>query len=256
MLRSYLRLVLVCAALQAVCPPCAADSARSFEFYVTADYSGRTAGLASSTVWSFLGPLDQPGIRLKVDGFTGTYGYTNANVLSSGFMAGDVNAFGDVMAGYQCNWRDVWIKLYAGAAYETQTRIFWDAGRAIPQQGYGAAAAIESYWHSAGGFWTSANLSWQQVDNAGSLYGRAAYDTFHDNEFMISIGAETAATIKNADLYRQGRRLDIYNEYVREGALVNLRYWSHDLTLSGGLSRASDEGVWHPYVAVSYGKKF
>ena len=34
--------------------------------------------------------------------------------------------------------------------------------------------------------------------------------------------------VKNADIYREGRRLDLYNEYVREGAL-NLRYGRYDV---------------------------
>jgi hypothetical protein len=62
--------------------------------------------------------------------------------------------------------------------------------------------------------------------------------------------------ISNANSYSEGKRLDLYNEYVREGALLNLRFWSNDLTLSGGMAKASDEGVWRPYATLSYGKKF
>ncbi len=72
----------------------------------------------------------------------------------------------------------------------------------------------------------------------------------------LSTGAETGAMVKNADIYREGRRLDLYNEYVREGALLNFRYGRNDLTLSGGLARVSDESTWRPYATISYGRKF
>ncbi len=39
--------------------------------------------------------------------------------------------------------------------------------------------------------------------------------------------------ISNANSYSEGKRLDLYNEYVREGALLNLRFWSNDLNSFG-----------------------
>ncbi len=62
--------------------------------------------------------------------------------------------------------------------------------------------------------------------------------------------------VRNADIYKEGRRLDIYNEYVREGALLNFRYGSHDLTLSGGFAQGSDGRASQPYATITYGKKF
>jgi len=256
-LRLLLRSVLICAAIQAGCLRCAADGAQRFETYVTGDYSNRAAALATSTVWSSFGPIDRPGFRLKVDGFASVYGETNANVFSSAFMAADLKTLSDVMAGYQFNWGNVWIKLYGGAAYQAHTPIFWGAGLAIRQVGYGAVASVESYWQGNNSrFWASANLSWLQFDNTASFYERVAYEAYRDEGLKLSIGVEAAAMIKNANVYREGRRLDLYNEYTREGALLNARYWSHDLTLSGGFSRASDDHAWRPYVTLSYGKKF
>ncbi len=37
---------------------------------------------------------------------------------------------------------------------------------------------------------------------------------------------------------------------------MDLRYGSHDLTLSGGLAQASDEAKWRPYASIRYGKQF
>ena len=252
-----LRLAIVCAWIVAAFLPCLADDVQHFETYVTADYSGRAAALASSTVWSVFDPIDQPGIRLKVDGFASVYGETNANVFSSAFMAADLKTLGDVMVGYQLNWKDIWIKIYAGAAYQAQTQAFWDVWQMTQQQSYGTTAAVETYWKGSSGFWISANLSWLQFDNTTSFYDRIAYQILHDIEGLdLSVGAETGAMVRNADIYKDGRRLDIYNEYVREGALINFRYGSHDLTLSGGFARASDENAWRPYATISYGKKF
>jgi hypothetical protein len=236
---------------------CLAGDAARFETYVTADYSQRAAALASSTVWSVFGPIDQPGFRLKVDGFASVNGETNANVFSSAFMASDLKSLGDVMAGYQFNWETVWVKLYAGAAYQSQTLAFWQAGQLVRQQSYGATAAVETFWQGSSGFWASGNLSWLQFDDTGAFYGRFAYKILQQSDGLtLSAGAETGAMIKNADIYKEGRHLDLYNEYVREGALLNFRYGRNDLTISGGFARASDESVWRPYATISYGRKF
>ncbi len=253
----FWRSAIVCAAIVAARSPCLADDDQRFETYVTADYSGRAAALASSTVWSLFGPIDQPGFRLKVDGFASVSGETNATVFSSAFMAADLKALGDVMAGYQLNWENIWVKLYAGAASQAQALAFWQVGQIVQQKSYGATAAVETFWQGGSGFWASGNLSWLQFDNTASFYGRVAYKIMQESEGLtLSVGAETGAMIKNADIYRDGKRLDLYNEYVREGALLNLRYGSNDLTLSGGFASASDDSAWRPYATISYGRKF
>ncbi len=253
----FWRSAFVCAAAVSVCSSCLADDGLRFETYVTADYSSRAAALASSTVWSLFGPIDQPGFRLKVDGFASVNGATNANLFSSAFMASDLAALGDVMAGYQFRWEQTWVKLYAGAAYQSQAMAFWQAGQLVQQKSYGATAALETYWQGSSGFWASGNLSWLQFDNTGSFYGRVAYKIMHESAGLtLSVGAETGAMIKNADIYKEGRRLDLYNEYVREGALLNFRYGANDLTLSGGFAGASGETAWRPYATISYGRKF
>jgi len=239
------------------CCPSLADDVQRFETYVTADTSTRAAALATSTVWSLFSSIDQPGIRLKIDGFASVFGETNANVFSSAFMAADLKALGDVMAGYQLHWEQIYVKVYAGAAYQAQTQAFWQAEQLIQQRSYGATAAVETFWQGSSGIWASGNLSWLQFDNTGAFYGRVAHKVLQESEGLnLSIGAETGAMIKNADIYKDGKRLDLYNEYVREGALFNLRYGSNELTVSGGFAKASDEGAWRPYATISYGKKF
>ncbi len=213
--------------------------------------------MASSTVWSSFAPVDQPGFRLKLDGFTSIYGASNASVFSGAFMASDLETLADLMAGYQVQWGQLWIKLYGGAAYQGQTRIFWQVGQTVPLQNYGAAAGIETYWRGDGRFWASANVSWLQIDETVSLYERAAYEFAEVIEGLsVSCGAEIGATLKNADIYRTGTQLADEEGFVKGGALLNLRYGSHDLTLSGGMQKASDDGPWSLYATLSYGKKF
>jgi hypothetical protein len=237
--------------------PCHADDSPSFETYATVDYSGRTAGLATSSVWSVFGPLDQPGFRLKFDGFGSVYGDTNANVFSSAFMAADLQMLADVMIGYQIQWDRFWIKLYGGAAYQKQTEIFWQVGSVVPVQDYGAAAAIESFWRGEGRFWASADVSWLQIDTTASFYGRVGYEAIRMEEgLIVSGGTEIGAMVKRADIYQVGQRLDDMESLVKGGALLSFRYFSHELTLSGGFEKASDEAEWRPYATLSYGKKF
>jgi hypothetical protein len=247
----------VCAALLSGGASCLAGEDPRLETYATVDYSGRAAGLASSTIWSVLGSIDGQGPRLKLDGFAGLYGESNASVISSAFMAANMKALTDVMAGYQLHWEGFWIKLYAGAALQRQTRLFWRYGAIVATEEYGATAAIETYWQGPGRLWGSLNLSWLQFDDTASLYERAAYEIVGAGEGLkVSVGAETGTILKSANAYRLGRRLDVQESFVKGGALLNLRYFSHDLTLSGGLGEASSEGVWRPYATLSYGKKF
>ena len=89
-----------------------------------------------------------------------------------------------------------------------------------------------------------------------SFYGRAAYEFYRDGDIKFSAGGESGAIVSNADIYKEGRNPGLYKEYIREGAILNLRYFSHELTLSGGFAKASDDRAWRPYAMISYGKKF
>ena len=241
--------------------PCLAEEAGQaaprFETYMGADYGGRSASISSRLIWSAFGPVTEPGFRLKLDGLSNVFGDTNAGVFSSGFLAADIKAMGDVMAGYQMNRGPYWIKFYAGAAYQSQARIVWEAGQAVTQQNWGGAAAIEAFWRN-GRIWAATNVSWLQMDNNASIYSRLAYDILRGGPagLNLSIGAEAAAATNNANVFKEGARLDLYNDYVRAGALINLRYGAHDFSLSGGLSETGGEGMRRPFISLSYGKKF
>src|SRR5262249_18007376 len=114
MVRSHIQFCFFALALAAACvPPCLADStsdaASRFEIYVGGDYDGRAAALTSSTVWSPFSPVAGEGFRIKLDGLASADGDTNASVLSSNFLATDLKVLGDVMAGYQFNFGQLWL---------------------------------------------------------------------------------------------------------------------------------------------------
>jgi hypothetical protein len=241
-----------------VSPSCHAADAGSYNFetYAGVDYDGRAASVTSTLVWSYLGPIDKPGLRIKVDGLADVYGDTNASAFSSNFLASSLKGLGDVMAGVQFNLGPAWIKLYGGAAYESQTRLFWQVGRLVQMQAWGGAAAAEGFLQVSDRMWTSAAISWVQPDSTASLYSRVAYEIYKDGKLKIATGAEAGFTLGDADTYKEGLRLNQYNEYMREGALLNVRFGVHDFSLSGGLSQASNETLSRPYATIRYGRQF
>lgn len=244
--------------------PCKADEAGPaprFETYAGADYDGRAASLYTSTVWSVFSPVNQEGFRLKLDGLANVYGNTNASVFSSSFTAAALKGIGDAMVGYQFDRGPVWIKLYAGAAYQAQAQLFYDVGEIVQQKAWGAAAAVQAYWKGDGRLWSSFSASWLQPDNATSFYSRLAYEIYRSGGGLkISTGGEGSLSVNSANLFKEGRALDLYDNYVRGGALINFRYGANDLSLSGGISGGTshacgDEAV-HPYATISYGRQF
>jgi hypothetical protein len=161
------------------------------------------------------------------------------------------------MAGYQLNRGDLWLKLYAGAAYQNQTRLFWDLGASQQDRGWGAKAAIESWWRVNNRVWASADVSWLELNNETSLYSRLGYEILQlDSGLKLSMGGETSLDLGNARHFKEGKHLDDYDSFVRGGALLNIRYGVHDMTLTAGVSQSSEDAKWGPYATLSYGKKF
>ncbi len=192
------------AALAIAAPPgisCRADgpdtTGPSYEMYGGASYDGRSANLTSSLVWSVFSPVNESGIRLKLDGLGDFYGETEAPMSSSSFLAAGLKEAADIMAGYQFKYGPAWIKLYAGAAYEADTRIarityYYDYVQAQTQQkSFGAAAAFQGYWPMSERIWASLNVTWLQPDHTMSVFSRAAYEIYRsEGGLKIAAGAE------------------------------------------------------------------
>lgn len=264
-LRSALRLFSGPLLVLAASTPCKSEETvrapPRFETYIGVDYAGRSASLSTSTVWGASGPIAEPGLRVKIDGLENIYGDGNASMFASGFSASDLKSLGDVMLGYQFQRGPAWVKLYGGVAYLEQTKLnkpteSWMLLQLRQEKGWGGTAAIETFWRTTDRFWTSANLSWLQLHNTTSLFSRGGYEFFRAQDGLtISAGAEASASLSNINFAGE-RRPDQYKDFMRGGAMFNLRYGSHDITLSGGVSQASDETVWRPYATLSYGRKF
>ena len=260
-MRSFMRLCLMGIA----CLPAPAQTSRAagagedprFEIYTGVDTDTRSASLNTSIVWGLFWPVNQPGFRIKLDGLAGLYGDSSANVFSGNFAAGGVKGLGDLMAGYQFNQGPYWFKVYTGAAYQLRMQIVWQAGQIVQEPEWGAAAAVEGFWQVSNRLSFSASLSWLQPDNTVSLYSRSAY-LLHRFDFGLDIssGGEAGLTISNANEFKEGKALGIYDGYMRAGPLIDLRYGSHDLTLSGGLSEASEDARSRPYASIRYGRQF
>jgi hypothetical protein len=238
--------------------PCFAVDGARFETYFTGEYSGRAVGVTSATVWSPFGPVEEPGLRLKLDSQTNVYGDGEASAFSSAFVASDLKMLAELMAGYQAHFDQIWVKAYVGAARQSRSHLYWQVDRSIQDQGYGAAIDIEGFWRGNDGIWLGGGASWLQFDNTVSFFQRTAYEVLRldEDKLEISTGVELGAVLQDANTYSAGKLLDGEDSFVKAGALLNVRYWSHELTLSGGAGKGSDEGAWRPYATLSYGRKF
>jgi hypothetical protein len=228
-----------------------------FESYMGMDYNGRSADLYSSLVWGVFGPVTERGFLLKFDGITDMYGETDAPLLSKGFMLTDLKAVSSLMAGYQLNQGLAWVKLYAGAAYVSQERIYYYAGSAMQKKDWGAALAFQSYWPLVDRLSASLNVTWLQPDGSTWIYTRTLYEFYRTSwGLQLSAGAEADLTLSGETCFREGQGYEEYKEYIRGGALLNLRYGANELSLSGGVMQAGGESEKYPYASIGYGRKF
>jgi hypothetical protein len=228
-----------------------------FEVYSGAAYDVRGTDLYGDAVWSFGAPVTEPGFRLRAGLLTSIYGSTDSGVFTRGFQPADLGTLYDLMAGYQLNRGDVWVKFYAGAAYQSQMRLFETVGQLTQEQGWGAKAAIETWWNINRRLWTSADVSWLQLNNETSIYYRLGYEILRlDSGLKFSAGTEASADFADAAHFKEGRHLGDEASFIRSGALLNFQYGKHDLTLTGGLAQSSEDAKWGPYATLNYGRKF
>jgi len=238
-------------------PVIAEEKILHFEANSAADYEGRGLSIYSNIVWSFWAPITERGFRLRAGSITSLYGMTPSSVFSAGFLPRDIDTITDLMLGYQLQAGTGWLKLYAGAGYDTDTRLIWEALDQTSNHAWGAKLAAESWWRLGERSWASADLSWLQIDNISSLYARAGYDLVRfEAGLNIAVGIEASASRNDAAHFNIGHRYYVENDYYRGGALLNVKYRAHDLTLSGGIAESSDNSETHPYAILSYGRKF
>ncbi len=232
-------------------------NAERFEVYTTADLQPATASLVSTGVWSVFGPITEPGFRLRADGLANLYGDGDTQFFASGFVPGGVKAAASVLPGYQVRLGDLWVKAYAGAAYQSTVLYFPSIGRTAQISAWGPAATLDVYWSLSERCWASSTVSWTSANSTVTGYARAGYAFYQPQpDFRISAGVEGGVAIDSPPVFRLGRRIDYTEDTDRAGLLLNLRLGSHDVSLSGGLATAPSEQAAHPYVLISYGKRF
>jgi hypothetical protein len=228
-----------------------------YEVYTGSDYNGRSADLTSSLVWGAFGPVTQPGFLVKFDALGDLYGETTATLFSKGFLLTDIKSLDALMVGYQTNYGPAWIKLYAGAAYLVQERIFYYAGSVMQQKDWGAALAFQSYWPFANRVSLSVNVTWMQPNAATWVNTRALYELYRTSGgTKVSVGGEGNLSLAGENTFSEGRAYVAYKQYLRGGGVLDLQFQSSNFSLSGGVSQASDEAAARPYVSLSFGRRF
>lgn len=226
-----------------------------FEVYTGGDYAVNAADLTTTAIWSPFSPVTEPCIRLKLDGLASLFGAGSTSIGSGAFLPQGMNALADAMVGYQFDLQSVRFKAYAGGAYQQQVLIFTDIGATAQRASWSAAAALDSWWRPTERIWNATDFFVSA--KMANVYTKVGYELHRaDNGLVVSFGGEAAITAADANVYKEGRDLGLFNDYLRAGGLVCLRFGTHELTLSGGLSEASNEIGWRPYATISYGKKF
>jgi hypothetical protein len=223
------------------------DAGARFEVYHGLSASEPGSSAYSTLIWSPFGPVAAPGWRLRASGsWSGDeealrVGVTNtrATKRQDEFSAG-------LALGYQADFRFVWLKMYAGAAYRETSVSLDNVPLRAPQADIGAAALLESWWRLGGGNWASLDASWRSFDGGVSLYARGGRDfTIAPDWPVLSAGME-------AGLFKD----EVNPAYEKAGPFLQARWGDYEVTLSGGLARDGDGEDWQPYAALSYGHKF
>jgi hypothetical protein len=123
-------------------------------------------------------------------------------------------------------------------------------------QQWGAKATLDAWYRVNSRVWVSASANYLQIGKNASLYSKGAYEVWKGERLVVALGGEASAGLGEQRFFDAGRRLNAFGDYYRGGGLVNIRYGSHDVSLSGGMSGNSDESRLWPYVTLNYGRKF
>jgi hypothetical protein len=231
------------------------QSAPRFEVYSGVDYAHSGAAIYENAVWSLFGPVTEPGFRVEAIAAGTLSGSGSAAIFSKDFSLGRLVASDALLAGYQFNAGSLWLKLYAGVAYQSLAQPDRAAGLTFEKRGFGTEVAVESWWRPAERVWASADLSFVTVNEGASLYARVGYEIFRSGRVTLSLGSDFSLFEDGIPLDSGSQRLP-HDLYLREGGLLNARAGAHDLTLSGGFAESSKDGAREPYLTLSYGLKF
>jgi hypothetical protein len=224
-----------------------------------------------------LGPVGKSdGWLLRLDGVYGQYAYESSKVyeLRSG-VGGDLfdAGFGaqaesySLMLGHQWRIRDIWLRLYAGAAYDRQTLqrtslslkdknappfdpddYLIPAGDPDnPSAGgrFGGRAALGLWAPVGADGWASVDASYASANAAYSFFARAGYSLPAMTEWLprFTLGPEFGA---HGDEGHDGARAGMFLRFEAQG---------QEITVSGGVAGDYD-GDAQPYLLFGTYRKF
>ncbi len=217
------------------------------EFYAGGTATDPGFSLSSTVIWALGRPIAEPGWRLRIGGSYSehesrfTAGPTNAPVVKRERKKGL-----DLAAGYQANYRFLWLKVYAGAVYREDIETLNGAPSQASRSEISGLAAVETWWRLGDRAWATLDFGWNGIDNGASVFSRAGY-TLRSSPSRPELAAGLEA----------GAYADEHSPVSRKaGPFIQARWNRHEVTLSGGASQDGETDDWEPYATLSYGQKF
>lgn len=194
-----------------------------FEFWTGAQASKTTWSLYTGTTVAPFGDILEDGLRVRVVGGYGTYRYAGPRAVGVGsevvHFKGTVS-FSDLLAGYQRQLGPVTVKAFAGLALAQHRIEPDDPETTIRGPGFGAKAALETWWTITDRAYSSLDVSWSTLHDSYAARARLGW------RFLpaLSAGLEAGGA--------GNRETDI----VRAGGFVRYEWATGEISASGGFS--------------------
>ena len=202
--------------------------------WVGAQAVGSDWSVYTGTTYALTGLIDSDGLRLRIVGGYGRYGYASAGIGHRGQYA-----FNDALIGYQLQFENVTLKGFAGVATAGHSVIPNDPHNTAIGYTYGAAGALESWLNLTDRAWMSAAGKYSTVFDSFGSNVRIGYRWWR----QVSAGLETGVN-GNSD------------HVSGQAALFVHHKWNYgDVRLSVGAA-ADREMEVAPYAAFSLSFKY
>ena len=194
-----------------------------FEMWAGAQAFGQAWSLYSGVTTAPFSSIRQDGMRLRMVGGYGAYGYFGRRAVGAGSTTVEFEgaaAFGDLLLGYQKQLGPVTVKAFAGLAAAEHQLTPDDPETAIRGSGVGGKVAIETWWSLSERTWTSLDVSWASLHDSYATRARLGWRLLP----ALSAGLETGAA--------GNEECDI----ARVGGFLRVEWATGELSASGGVS--------------------
>ena len=190
----------------------------------------------AGTSYALDGSLAEPGWRLRLNGGIGRYHYRRNIIGPEGperrRFTGN-NVFTDVLVGYQFQWDQTTVKLFAGGNWEEQFIDPFDARARAQDTAFGAKVAAEVWHWFSPKHWGALNATYATTFDTYKLEGRIGYRL--TAEFDVGMEARIEGNVD----YDAGR----------DGAQATLWLDQTGITAAAGLSGDQDMTT-SPYATI------